>query len=148
MIAGSGRFGATLANRLSQEGHAVTILDLVPGAFERYLDSDFSGRTVLGDAIVEDVLRGAGIERVDAFIAAMHGDNHNVMASQIARVIYGVKRVVCRCNDPVRADIYRGLGLNIVCPSVLGASALYDAMMDDAAHQADVAGNIDRMLVR
>jgi trk system potassium uptake protein TrkA len=148
LIIGSGRFGATLANRLSKEQHDVTIVDLTPAAFERYLDGDFGGKTLLGDGIDEEVLREGGLAEADAFVAAMRGDNHNLMAAQIAKVLYGVKRVVCRCNDPVRADIYRKLGMAIVCPSVLGADALYTAMMSDEAHQGDVAENIDRMLVR
>jgi trk system potassium uptake protein TrkA len=148
VIMGAGRFGSTLANRLSSEGHQVSIIDIIPAAFERYLDSGFSGRTILGDGIDEDVLREAGIEKADGFVASAHGDNHNLMAAQIAKVIFGVKRVVARCNDPVRGRIYEELGLSIVCPSLLGAGALYDAMMDDAAHATDVAGAVDRLLVR
>jgi trk system potassium uptake protein TrkA len=148
VIMGAGRFGATLANRLSAEGHDVGIVDISPIAFERYLDPAFTGRTVLGDGIDDDVLRAAGIEQADAFIAAAHGDNHNLMAGQIAKVIFGVERVVVRCNDPVRRDVYAGLGLAIVCPSVLGASALYDVMMNQEAHRPDVAQAVERLLVR
>src|SRR6188474_1886665 len=101
VIMGSGRIGGTLANRLAAEGHRVTIVDINPVSFEKYLASDFSGQTILGDGIDEDVLRSAGIERADAFIACAYGDNHNLMAAQIAKVGFGVKRVVARCNDPV-----------------------------------------------
>src|SRR5437773_1130023 len=99
VIIGSGRVGATLANRLSKEGHEVTIVDLSSESFERYLDGDFRGRTILGDGIDEDVLREAGIEQADAFVATVGappgqlggGDNHNLMAAQMAKVIFGVK---------------------------------------------------------
>lgn len=147
VIMGSGRFGATLANQLSREGHHVGIIDISPEAFERYLESDFTGRTVLGDGIDEDVLREAGIEQADAFVAAAHGDNHNLMAAQIAKVIYGVKRVVARCNDPVRQEMYAELGLPTVCPSLLGANALYQAVMNPSMHSRDVTQAIDQVLV-
>ena len=146
MIVGSGRVGATLANRLSREGHEVSIVDLNPASFERYLDSDFAGRTTRGDGIDEDVLREAGIEQADAFVAAMQGDNHNLMSAQIAKIVFGVKRVVARCNDPVRMELFEELGLATICPSLLGARALYGALMDETLHQRDIAGAIERLL--
>ena len=148
VIMGSGRVGGTLANTLSAEGHAVSIIDIMPSAFDRYLASDFRGQTILGDGIDEDVLREAGIERADAFIACAHGDNHNLMASQIAKVTFGVKRVVCRCNDPVRAEIYQDIGLATVSPSRLAADGLRAALLDDERHQPDVAAAISQLLVR
>jgi trk system potassium uptake protein TrkA len=147
VIMGSGRVGATLANRLSREGHDVSIIDISTEAFEKYLDADFKGRTILGDGIDEDVLREAGIEDADAFVAAAHGDNHNLLAAQLAKVIFGVKRVVARCNDPVRMELYEDLGLATICPSLLGARALYGALMDETLHQKDIAGAIERLLV-
>jgi trk system potassium uptake protein TrkA len=145
---GSGRFGATLANRLSAEGHAVGIIDVNPEAFERYLAADFNGRTILGNGIDEDVLRQAGIEAADAFVAAAHGDNHNLMAAQIAKVLFGVKRVVVRCNDPVRRELFEELGLATVCPSLIGAGALYEAVMNEARHQKDADAAIEQLLIK
>ena len=148
VIMGSGRIGGTLANTLSAEGHAVSIIDINPGSFDRYLDADFRGQTILGDGIDEDVLREAGIERADAFIACAYGDNHNLMASQIAKVTFGVARVVCRCNDAVRAEIYQDIGLATVSPSRLAADGLRAALLDDARHEPDVAAAISQFLVR
>lgn len=147
VIMGSGRVGATLANRLSAEGHNLVIIDIKSEPFEKYLSPDFNGRTMLGDGIDEDVLREAGIEHADAFVAAAYGDNHNLMAAQIAKVIFGVKRVVARCNDPVRREVFEDLGLATICPSVLGASALHHALMDDSLHLADVDAAITHLLV-
>jgi trk system potassium uptake protein len=146
VIMGSGRIGGTLANRLSAEGHNVTIIDLNPGSFEKYLAADFSGQTILGDGIDEDVLREAGIERADAFVATAYGDNHNLMAAQIAKVAFGVKRVVARCNDAVRAEVYGDLGLAIISPSRIAAAALWDTLMDEARHQRDVGAAITQLL--
>src|SRR5919108_2180011 len=148
VIMGSGRFGATLANRLSKEGHDVRIIDILSEPFRKYLDADFTGRMILGDGIDQDVLRTAGIEGADAFVAAAHGDNHNLMAAQIAKIIFGVKRVVARSNDPVRREIFEELGLVTVCPSLIGAGALYEAVMNEAWHQRDVDAAITEMLIR
>lgn len=146
VIMGSGRVGGTLANRLSTEGHKVSIIDTHTASFEKYLAGDFAGETVLGDGIDEDVMREAGIEKADVFVASARGDNHNLMASQIAKVLFGVKRVVCRCNDAVRAEIYGDLGLIIVSPSRIAADALHDALSDNSRHHEDVSASIRRLL--
>src|SRR5437899_9203069 len=90
IIMGCGRVGARLALMLTHAGHEVTIMDIQSSAFGR-LGPDFKGTTVLGDAIDQEVLKRAGIERADAFVAATQGDNRNIMASQIAKHMYGVK---------------------------------------------------------
>ena len=110
MIVGSGRVGAGLAYRLAKHGHEVTILDTSTRAFDK-LPSDFSGRAIRGNGIDEDVLRRAGIEGTDAFLALTEGDNRNVFMAQLARETFGVPRVVAKVNDPVRADAYSALGL-------------------------------------
>jgi len=58
---------------------------------------------VLGTGIDEDVMRRAGIEKADAFVAVSNGDdNTNAMAAEIAKLVFKVPRVVARLYDPVR----------------------------------------------
>jgi len=120
VILGCGRVGATLAQMLDEEGHDVTIVDLNIDAFRR-LSPEFKGTAVVGTGIDEDVLRRAGIEQADAFVAVTNGDNTNIMASQVAKRVFGVPKVVVRIYDPVREETYRKLGLDTYCPTVLGA---------------------------
>src|SRR3982074_1615534 len=101
IIMGCGRVGARLALMLTHAGHEVTIMDVSSSAFSR-LGSDFKGTTILGDGTDQEVLKRAGIERADAFVAATQGDNPNIMSSQIAKHVFGVKRVVTRIYDPLR----------------------------------------------
>src|SRR5581483_2550163 len=130
VIMGCGRVGARLAQLLTKAGHEVTILDVNDAAFNR-LGADFLGTTLLGNGIDMDVLRRAGIERADAFVAATQGDNRNIMASQIAQKIFRVPRVVTRIYDPIRSDTFAELGLHAISPTVLGANALYEALTGD-----------------
>lgn len=127
IILGCGRVGSTLATMLDAEGHDVTILDLNSDQFRR-LGSDFKGTAMVGTGIDEDVLRRAGIEQADAFIAVTNGDNTNIMSSQIARVVFKVPKVITRIYDPVRQDTYRGLGLETICPTILGAQTIKNAL--------------------
>jgi trk system potassium uptake protein TrkA len=120
---------------LTKAGHEVTIMDVNSGAFGR-LGADFKGTTILGDATDQEVLKRAGIERADAFLAATQGDNRNIMASQIARHIFGVKRVVTRIYDPLRSDTFAELGLHAISPTIIGANAFYEELTGEPASSA------------
>ena len=65
---------------------------------------DLPGQAIRGDGTDEDVLRRAGTEGADVFLALTEGDNRNIMAAQLATEALGVERVVAKINDPVRAD--------------------------------------------
>ncbi len=132
ILVGCGRVGAQLATMLSQEGHAVVVVDDDPDSFKR-LSENFSGSTIQGNGIDEDVLRGAGIERADAVVTATNGDNTNIMVAQIAQEIYGVERVVARCYDPVRSNAYEMLGLKTICPTTVGAEMLREVIVAEDA---------------
>lgn len=141
VIMGCGRVGSQLAINLGRAGHDVTVLDTRPGQFARFLPPDFHGRKVVGDGRDQDALRKAGVEGADAFVACTQGDNRNVMAAQLAKIIFKVPRVVCRIYDPMREEMYKMLGLRTISPTKVGAQLLMDALIDDAsAGEAEGAG--------
>ena len=131
VIVGCGRVGARLAGMLDAGGHHVAVVDQAIAAFGR-LPIGFNGVTVIGTGIDEDVLRKAGIEQADAFIAVTNGDNRNIMAAQVARTAFGIDHVVCRIYDPVRADTYRQLGYVTICPTVEIADLVRTHLPHDA----------------
>lgn len=128
VIVGCGRVGGLLATELSGHGHQITAVDYNQRSF-RHLPLDFSGETILGTGIDEDVLRNAGIKEADVFIAVTDDDNTNIMSGQIAQTVYKVPQVILRIYDPVRADIYRNLGLNIICPTRTVAGLIEDQVL-------------------
>jgi trk system potassium uptake protein TrkA len=137
LIVGCGRVGSRLAQELDEEGHSVTIIDNNPDAFSRSASrgafgESFRGNFVVGDGTEAELLRRAGIEESDCFIAVTQGDNRNIMAAQIAKVVFNVPRVVCRIYDPIRDEVYRKLGLNVFCPTTEGATAIR-GMISEAA---------------
>ncbi len=132
VILGCGRVGATLAAKLDQAGHQVTIIDARVDSFQR-LDPKFKGERVLGNGVDEEILKRAGIESADAFAAVTNGDNRNIMASQLAKEIFNIKKVVCRIYDPLRAQTYNELGLETICPTIIGADMLYGSLTGDQA---------------
>jgi trk system potassium uptake protein len=125
VVFGAGRTGARLACTLSHAGHAVAVIDWNASSFLR-LPEDFSGETVLGNAMDQDILREAGIEDADAFVATTGGDNRNIMVSQIVRTVFAVPRVISRIKDPFRAHLYKTLGLDVECRTIAGAERILD----------------------
>lgn len=123
IILGCGRVGIYLAQSLDQAGHDVTIIDRNRESFAK-LRSDYGGKMILGTGIDEDVLRKAGIQQADAFIAVTNGDNTNAMAAQIAQHVFHVPHVVARLYDPIREETYRLLGLETVCSTVMGVEKI------------------------
>jgi len=128
VIMGCGRVGAQLAALLDKEGHSVAVLDTDADSFRR-LPSEFSGTALLGNGIDEEVLKRAGIEEADIFVALTQGDNRNVMAAQIAKHIFNVPRVVCRIYDPLRQELYNTLGLEAFSPTTIFAQMLKEKLL-------------------
>lgn len=134
VIMGCGRVGAGLAQRLANEGHEVTILDTNSFAFQRLLP-EFSGRRLVGSGTDDRVLIDAGIENADCFIALASGDNRNILASEKAKEIYGVRKVVTRVRDPLRAELFARLGLQTFSPTKFGIDLAHAALFEVAGGQ-------------
>jgi trk system potassium uptake protein TrkA len=125
VIVGCGRVGASAAELWDKAGHDVIVLDVSNRAFER-LPTSFGGNALRGDGTDEDVLRRAGIEGADIFLALTEGDNRNVMAAQLAVEAFEVPRVIAKINDPVRAAAYAELGIATLCRTGLMVDAVND----------------------
>ena len=128
VILGCGRVGSTLATMLDHAGHEVSVIDYSSEAFQR-LSPDFRGETIPGNGVDEEVLIRAGIKEADAFAAVTNGDNRNIMASQIAKEIFNVKKVMCRIYDPIREETFRDLGMETICPTKVGAQMFFDELV-------------------
>jgi trk system potassium uptake protein TrkA len=130
VIIGCGRVGAFLAGLLDEDGHAVTVVDLERASFG-HLPESYKGNTLLGNGTDLDVLRQAGIESAEACFALTQGDNRNLMAAQVAKEIFGVRRVVAKVNDPIRARLYRTQGIGTFSRTTILGTLLHAMLMDD-----------------
>ena len=119
IVVGCGRLGSGLAQTLSLQNHAVTVVDNDPLAFER-LGPSFRGQTVLGVGFDRDVLLKAGIERADCLAAVTASDDANVVAARMASQVFHVPKVIARLYDPRKAEIYKRLGLLTISPIIWG----------------------------
>jgi trk system potassium uptake protein TrkA len=128
LIVGCGRVGSELAKLLDADGHDVIVVDENPAAFKR-LGQRFRGHVVVGTGIDYDVLKRAGAQNAEGFVAVTNGDNRNIMAALIAQRMFRIKRIVARIYDPPRGEMYRELGIRTVCPTTIGAQIIRTTLM-------------------
>jgi trk system potassium uptake protein len=131
LIVGCGRVGSTLAKLLVADKHDVVVVDENPAAFKR-LGNRFGGQVEVGTGIDYDVLKRAGAERADGFVAVTDGDNRNVMAALIAQKMFRIPKIVARIYDPPRGQLYRELGIETFSPTTIGAQIIRDRLQDVA----------------
>lgn len=127
IIIGCGRVGSELALLLSKEGHNVVVVDKNPSAFSR-LGPGFNGITIAGSGFNTDDLKDAGIEKTDAIACVSDKDNVNIISAQVAKKIFGIKKVIARIYDPKRQETYEELGLDVIGGTTLIAKLIKDKL--------------------
>jgi trk system potassium uptake protein len=98
LVIGAGAVGFDLAQRLSDEGHEVVIVDSDPERVQRAADN-LDILTVLGNGASIPVLEEAGISDTDILVAVTRGDEVNLMACLIASR-RGVPVKIARVSHP------------------------------------------------
>jgi trk system potassium uptake protein TrkA len=138
VIVGCGRVGSSVAKKMLNEGHEVSVLDEDPEAInqlERGQSAsweEIGGSFTVGTALELDALLEAGIDRADAFVASTDGDNTNLVIAQVAQRRFNVDNVVVRVLDPARAAWYEEQGLRTVCPTKIAIEMLESAVTEAA----------------
>jgi trk system potassium uptake protein TrkA len=139
IIVGTGRVGASIAQRLASRQCDLTLIDSDPDSFVRLGDS-FPADMLVGHALDSELIERAGVAEANAFIACTDDDNTNIVIAQIARRRYGVESVVVRVFDPDKAEFFSKKGLRIVCPTLRSIDEMTSAVDRGVAH-ADVVGD-------
>jgi trk system potassium uptake protein len=140
IIIGCGRVGVVLAQRLILRQADVAIIDNVRAAFNN-LPTDFDGLTIEGDALNQDVLIRAGIEKADALVAVTNCDPLNAVVAQIARTIYSVPHVVVRNYDPRWRELHEMFGSQVISSTSWGAQRIEELIENENVRTVYSAGN-------
>jgi Trk K+ transport system NAD-binding subunit len=127
IVAGCGRVGSRLAEYLSFERHDVVVIDKESASFRR-LGGTFNGITLEGMAFDEEVLREAGAEHADAFAAVTNEDNTNLMAAEVAKVVFDVPSVLSRLYNPEKELTYFKLDVDYVCGTTLITQRIHEQL--------------------
>lgn len=100
VIAGGGKVGSAIAVRLLADTDAqVTIIEADSETIARGTDMPNMTRNH-GDATELGALEHAGVRDADVLVAATDGDEANLVVSLLAKMEFGVPRVIARINHP------------------------------------------------
>lgn len=140
IVIGCGRLGAELAYNLFKRGHDVSVIDNVPASFNN-LPADFQGRLNEGEALSQDVLHRAGIEKADAVAAVTNSDALNTVAAYVAKSVYKVPSVLARNYDPRTREIFEYFGLQTVSSTSWGAQRMEELIFHSDVRTVFSSGN-------
>ena len=98
IIIGDGKIGSVLAEQLSKETHAVTLIDHHADPLEQS-NKELDVMVVEGDGSSHLVQKEAGVETADLVIACTGADELNLLCCLIAKKL-GAKHTIARVRNP------------------------------------------------
>ena len=99
IIAGDGKVGATLTEKLSGEGHSVTIIDNDSDVIENLVDM-YDVLAVNGNCASMDILEQADVTNADLLIAATSSDEVNMVCCITAHSLNPFIHTIARIRNP------------------------------------------------
>jgi trk system potassium uptake protein TrkA len=77
-----------------------------------WLETQLGSIVMRGDGCEVKFLSQTGIERADAIVAVTADDEDNLIALQMAKKHFNVKKTVARVNNPSNVEIFKMLGVD------------------------------------
>jgi trk system potassium uptake protein TrkA len=134
VISGAGAVGRHLASDLAKRGHAVTVIEQVPGVLEVAREWAPDVDLLLGDACEPWVLEKADLTSAEVVVAATGDDEDNLVTSLLAKQEYGVPRVLARVNHPDNEWLFNeqwGVDAAVSPPHILTAMVEEEVTVGD-----------------
>lgn len=132
IISGAYAIGRYLARLLSHSKEELVVIDIDEDRLAR-IGSDYDLMTLQGSPSSVKVLKQAGIENTDLFIALTPNEEENINSCIIAHALHA-KKTVAQVNDEefmidsVR-DMYRDLGVDqLIYPDILAARDIINGL--------------------
>ncbi|RPF47959.1 trk system potassium uptake protein TrkA [Hydrogenoanaerobacterium saccharovorans] len=132
IVVGGGKVGFYLARTLMEHGHKPRIIEESKETCAR-IANDLDIPIFCGDGSTIEALQNAGIEEADALISVTGKDENNLIACQLAKKEFHVKRTVARVNNPKNMSIMKQLGVDIPISSTDNIARLLEREVDTSA---------------
>jgi len=119
IIVGGGKVGYYLAKTLAQLKYKITVLETNRELCMNIVNatSDLGVNVINGDGTNMNFLKDADIESADALIAVTGRDQDNLIACQIAKKEFNIKKTIARVNNPKNIKIFEKLGVDFAISS-------------------------------
>lgn len=99
IILGAGRVGESVAESLALEQNDITVVDPDPDSVHA-LEDRLELRGIIGNGIQPSVMRQAGAEDADMFVACTAMDETNLVACKVAHTVFGIPTTIARIRSP------------------------------------------------
>jgi trk system potassium uptake protein TrkA len=116
IIVGGGQVGYYLSKQLVEDGHEVLVIEKDAAKCQQITD-ELGDIALRGDGCEGVTLQAAGTGRADLFIAVTGDDEDNLVACQVAKSKFDVRRAVARINNPRNEVIFKKLGIDTTVSS-------------------------------
>ena len=132
IIAGAGEVGTHLAKLLSKENLDIVLIDTDIEKL-RWLDLNYNLMTIAGSPTSLKILKQAGINEADLFIAVMPFETRNIVACQFAKKL-GTRKTVARVDNyeymlPENKAYFKETGVDeLIYPEKLAAEEVITAL--------------------
>ena len=131
-VVGGGKVGYYLAQTLMEHGHSPMIIELHEEICS-HIANDLDVPTICGDGTTIEALESADVAHCDAFVSVTGQDEDNLIACQLAKRKYFVKRTVAKVNNPRNVAVMKQLGIDIVVSSTDNIAKQIEREVDTSA---------------
>ena len=131
IVCGAGRIGSRVIGEIARRGHEFVVIESDEATADRVLSR---GQLVLmGDATVDDVLKGAGIEHARGLVCCVSSDPDNLYITLTARDLNKDLYIVARANDESAVQRLLKAGANkVVSPTITGSNQMAQMLLKPA----------------
>lgn len=140
VIVGAGSVGRALSEKLSRNGHDVSLIDSNADRV-REISETLDVHVLCGNGSTSPGLRRAGIEKADLVVAVTNRDEVNMVVGVLASLAFEVPRIIVRLRDADHAE-----GMERICQEHKGEHVWINpdvAAVDRIASLLEVPGAVD-----
>jgi len=116
IVVGGGKVGYFLSLALLSEGHEILIIEKEADKC-KVIAEELGSVVMRGDGCEVRTLEDAGANRADLMVAVTHRDEVNLVACQVAKHRFGVKRTIARISNPKNEALFKMLGIDVTVSS-------------------------------
>lgn len=129
VVAGGGKIGYYLVKTLLPYKHKLAVIEPKVELCEK-LANELHISVFNGDATDIDILAQVEVAKADTFIAVTGKDEDNLIACQLVKRNYGVKRTIARVNNPKNIEVFQKLGVDFAVSSTSVIADLIEQEVD------------------
>jgi len=131
VIVGGDKVAYYLVKILQSSRNSITIIEKRKDVCEK-IATDFEVEVFNGDGTNINMLEEAGCMNADFFVAVTGKDENNLIACEIAKKKFNVKKTVAKVNNPKNIDMFYMLGID---KPVSSTQILADIIEQEIEHE-------------